>query len=69
MPALADRYRLVAPDYPGFGYSDTPDPGASTHVIDKNLALLEAVGVTDRRVRFPINVPRSRRPGYGKTRM
>src|SRR5688500_9711550 len=27
MPALADRWRLIAPDYPGFGYSDTPDPG------------------------------------------
>src|SRR5688572_8514102 len=26
MPALADRWRLVAPDYPGFGYSATPDP-------------------------------------------
>ncbi len=26
MPALADRWRLIAPDYPGFGYSDTPDP-------------------------------------------
>lgn len=25
MPALADRWRLIAPDYPGFGYSDTPD--------------------------------------------
>jgi pimeloyl-ACP methyl ester carboxylesterase len=24
MPALADRWRLIAPDYPGFGYSDTP---------------------------------------------
>ncbi|MET9337644.1 alpha/beta hydrolase [Nonomuraea sp. NPDC003804] len=24
MPALADRWRLVAPDYPGFGYSATP---------------------------------------------
>ncbi|HTN92746.1 MAG TPA: alpha/beta fold hydrolase, partial [Sorangium sp.] len=24
MPALADRWRLLAPDYPGFGYSDTP---------------------------------------------
>jgi len=26
IPALADRWRLIAPDYPGFGYSDTP-PG------------------------------------------
>lgn len=25
MPMLADRWRLVAPDYPGFGYSATPD--------------------------------------------
>lgn len=25
IPALADRWRLVAPDYPGFGYSDFPD--------------------------------------------
>lgn len=25
MPALADRFRLVAPDFPGFGNSDTPD--------------------------------------------
>lgn len=25
MPALAERWRLVAPDFPGFGYSGTPD--------------------------------------------
>jgi pimeloyl-ACP methyl ester carboxylesterase len=25
MPQLADRLRLVAPDFPGCGYSDTPD--------------------------------------------
>jgi pimeloyl-ACP methyl ester carboxylesterase len=24
MPALADRWRLIAPDFPGQGYSDTP---------------------------------------------
>ena len=24
MPALADRWRTIAPDHPGFGYSDTP---------------------------------------------
>ena len=23
---LSDRYHLVAPDYPGFGHSDWPDP-------------------------------------------
>lgn len=26
LPALGDRWRLIAPDYPGFGYSATPDP-------------------------------------------
>jgi pimeloyl-ACP methyl ester carboxylesterase len=26
MPALADKWRLIAPDFPGFGYSATPDP-------------------------------------------
>jgi pimeloyl-ACP methyl ester carboxylesterase len=25
---LFDRYHLVAPDYPGFGHSDWPDPAA-----------------------------------------
>ncbi len=26
MPLLSDRFHLVAPDYPGFGYSDAPSP-------------------------------------------
>jgi len=26
MPALSDRWRTLAPDFPGFGYSGTPDP-------------------------------------------
>ena len=25
IPALADRYHLIAPDYPGFGQSPAPD--------------------------------------------
>lgn len=25
IPALADRYHIIAPDYPGFGHSDMPD--------------------------------------------
>ncbi len=30
IPALADRYRVIAPDYPGFGYSTFPDRSAFT---------------------------------------
>lgn len=25
MPRLADRWRLIAPDFPGFGYSGNPE--------------------------------------------
>ncbi|MFD6168492.1 alpha/beta fold hydrolase [Streptomyces coeruleorubidus] len=34
LPALADRWRLVAPDFPGFGYSDTPDSGGFSYTFD-----------------------------------
>ncbi len=31
---LADRYHLVAPDYPGFGHSDWPDPKSFAYTFD-----------------------------------
>jgi pimeloyl-ACP methyl ester carboxylesterase len=31
---LADRYHLVAPDYPGFGHSDWPDPKEFAYTFD-----------------------------------
>ncbi|WNG35409.1 alpha/beta hydrolase [Archangium violaceum] len=34
MPALADRWRTLAPDFPGFGYSDTPEPAAFGYDFD-----------------------------------
>jgi heptosyltransferase-1 len=40
-------------------YTDAPDPGEATHVIYKNLALLAPLQVTDRRVRFPLEIPRT----------
>lgn len=40
-------------------YTDAPDPGSLTHVIQKNLSLLRAIGVNDHTVRFPIRVPRT----------
>ncbi len=43
----------------GLLYTSTHDPGAAAHVVDKNLALLAAVGVHDCRPRFPLDVPRS----------
>lgn len=37
MPALADRFHLIAPDYVGFGHSDAPLRNAFTYTFD-NLA-------------------------------
>ncbi len=31
---LADRFHLVAPDYPGFGHSDWPDPKTFAYTFD-----------------------------------
>jgi pimeloyl-ACP methyl ester carboxylesterase len=31
---LADNYHLVAPDYPGFGHSDWPDPKQFDYTFD-----------------------------------
>jgi pimeloyl-ACP methyl ester carboxylesterase len=31
---LSDRYHLVAPDYPGFGHSDWPDPKIFAYTFD-----------------------------------
>lgn len=42
MPLLADRWRLVAPDYPGFGLSDTPPAEAFGFDFDAYAGFLEA---------------------------
>jgi pimeloyl-ACP methyl ester carboxylesterase len=37
IPALADRYHVIAPDYPGFGHSDVPSVEEFSYTFD-NLA-------------------------------
>ena len=39
---LSDRYRLIAPDYPGFGYSDAPSPQAFAYTFDRLAEVIEA---------------------------
>lgn len=41
MPALADRWHLIAPDYPGFGYSGTPDRTRFAYTFDGYADFLE----------------------------
>ncbi len=42
IPALADRFHVVAPDYPGFGNSDMPDPGEYHYTFDQTAEVVEA---------------------------
>ena len=46
---LSDRYHLVAPDYPGFGHSDWPDPKAFAYTFDRYAEIMnsftEALGL------------------------
>jgi pimeloyl-ACP methyl ester carboxylesterase len=47
---LSDRYRLVAPDYPGFGHSDWPDPKSFAYTFDRVAEAMsrftEAIGLS-----------------------
>jgi len=41
IPALADRYRVVAPDLPGFGFSDAPDRSGFKYTFDRLADVIE----------------------------
>lgn len=47
---LSERYHLVAPDYPGFGHSDWPDPKEFAYTFDHIAELMchftEAIGLS-----------------------
>jgi len=47
---LSDRYHLIAPDYPGFGHSDWPDPKKFAYTFDHIAAVMnhftEALGLS-----------------------
>jgi pimeloyl-ACP methyl ester carboxylesterase len=47
---LSDRYHLVAPDYPGFGHSDWPDPKQFSYTFDHYAEIMnhfaEALGLS-----------------------
>ncbi|WP_425614215.1 alpha/beta fold hydrolase [Anatilimnocola sp. NA78] len=48
---LADRFHLVAPDYPGFGHSDWPDPNQFPYTFDHISSVMrsftEALGLSE----------------------
>jgi pimeloyl-ACP methyl ester carboxylesterase len=42
MPALAERFHVIAPDYPGFGNSAMPDPAKFGYTFDRISAIVES---------------------------
>src|SRR6516162_2233463 len=42
MPRLADRYRVIAPDLPGFGFTEVPDLRAYSYTFDALAQTIEA---------------------------
>jgi pimeloyl-ACP methyl ester carboxylesterase len=46
IPALADRYRVVAPDYPGFGHSSMPGRDEFAYTFDNLARVVEEFTAT-----------------------
>jgi pimeloyl-ACP methyl ester carboxylesterase len=42
MPALADQFHVIAPDYPGFGNSDMPDPARFSYTFERTSEIIES---------------------------
>jgi pimeloyl-ACP methyl ester carboxylesterase len=42
IPLLADKFRVIAPDYPGMGYSDAPDPSVLRPTFDEVAKVIDA---------------------------
>jgi pimeloyl-ACP methyl ester carboxylesterase len=43
IPTLADKFHIVAPDYPGFGNSSMPDPARFPYTFDRLSRVVEAL--------------------------
>jgi len=41
IPALADEYRVIAPDYPGYGQSDSPDRSEFAYTFDSYAEIVD----------------------------
>jgi pimeloyl-ACP methyl ester carboxylesterase len=60
IPALADEFRLVAPDYPGYGNSSMPTVGEFAYTFD---GAVRRSGVGPGAARLPLGLDTLRRTG------
>jgi pimeloyl-ACP methyl ester carboxylesterase len=56
IPLLADRFRVIAPDLPGFGQSDMPDRGAFAYTFDNVARVIDRFTATIGLTSFAIYV-------------
>lgn len=56
IPALADRYHVVAPDLPGFGFSDAPERKQFRYTFDHLAKVIEGFTQAIRLERYAIYV-------------
>lgn len=54
MPLLAQDYHVIAPDYPGFGHSSTPDAREFGYTFDKLAAVMEQFLIAIECTRFSL---------------
>jgi pimeloyl-ACP methyl ester carboxylesterase len=43
IPALADKFHIISPDYPGFGNTDMPDPSNFDYTFDRIAEFVEGL--------------------------
>lgn len=62
IPLLAPRYHVIAPDLPGFGFSDAPSPSRFTYTFDRLADVIEQFRTSSASPAMPsissITVPR-----------
>ena len=54
IPQLADKFRVIAPDYVGFGYGDAPKANEFDYTFDNIAAHVVLVQPEMERGRFPL---------------
>ena len=56
IPQLSDRFRVIAPDLPGFGQSDMPDRAKFSYTFDNIAEIIgrftEVIGLVGRVIQF-----------------
>jgi pimeloyl-ACP methyl ester carboxylesterase len=66
MPMLAYRFYVIAPDYPGFGNSDMPDPTKFDYTFDKTSEIIESFLTKAGFTRFGLNAQNTAAGGFSE---